>query len=239
MPARHIVALGGGGFSMEESPLLDDYILSLARRRRPRIGFIPTASGDAASYLVRFYRAFVPRDCVPTDVTLIGSSSQPRCPPRSADLRRHVLDLDIVYVGGGNTSNMLALWRVYGLDDILREAWSEGVVLAGISAGMICWFSAAITDSFGDLRPIHEGLGLISASACAHYNPETKQRPIYHQAIADGFPAGWGAEDGVGLHFAGDKLVDVVSSRANAKAYRVELRDGQVIETELPARQLL
>jgi peptidase E len=235
---RHIVALGGGGFSMEDSPVLDEYILSLARQRRPRVGFVPTASGDAAAYLVKFYRAFAAHDCIPSDVTLTGAANLPRRPARTDDLRATVLDLDVVYVGGGNTVNLLAMWRAHGLDDILREAWHAGIVLAGVSAGMICWFSGSITDSFGDMRALRNGLGLIDGSACPHYDGEPVRRAIYHRAIADGLADGWAADDGVGLHFAGTALTHVVSSRPTGAGYRVERRGQDVVEDVLPARRL-
>jgi peptidase E len=235
---RHIVALGGGGFSMEpDNPLLDDFILSLARRERPRVLFVPTASGDNAGYAVRFYRAFTKKPCVPCDLNT-GSVPLDRHPKTRAELRDFVLDHDVVYVGGGSVANLLALWRLHGLDAILREAWNQGVVLAGVSAGMNCWFEACITDSFGGLEPLDDGLGLLRGSACPHYDGEPGRRPAFHAAIAAGLPHGFAADDGAALHFRDGALHEVVTSRPGARGYSVALRDGQVIEEALPARYL-
>lgn len=220
----HIVALGGGGFSMEpENPLLDDYILSLARKPSPRVCFVPTASGDSEGYCLRFFDAFSPRDCVPTHLPLFKR--------KAADLRDFVLRQDIIYVGGGNTVNLLAIWRAHGLDQILRDALSEGVVLCGISAGSLCWFEAGVTDSFGpELAPLRDGLGFLPGSNCPHYDGESKRRPTYHRLIADGLPAGYAADDGCALHFEAGKIKRIVSSRRTAKAYKVGLLNGQVNE---------
>jgi peptidase E len=233
-----IVAMGGGGFSMEpDNPLLDDFVLSLARRKRPRVCFVPTASADSAAYLVQFYRAFASR-CDPTDLTLFDPPSLPRRPPRSADLASFVAAQDIFYVGGGNTANLLAMWRAHGLDTLLRRAWRNGAVLAGISAGMLCWFEAGLTDSFGGLRLLNDGLGLIRGSACPHYDGEAERRDAYHRVIARGAPAGYAADDGVALHFVGRRLKEAISSRPNAGAYRVALERGKVVEKRLPVRYL-
>jgi peptidase E len=234
-----IIAMGGGGFSMEpDNPCLDDFILSRARRQPARICFVPTASGDAATYVVRFYRAFAGRGCVPTDLTLNDNPALPRQPEATCDLAAFVADQDILYVGGGNTAHLLALWRVHGLDAIVRDAWAAGAVLCGISAGMICWFAAGVTDSYGPLAPLHDGLGLIGGSACPHYDGEADRRPRYHELIANGFPAGYAADDGAALWFSGGTLAGVVASRPGAAGYRVELRDGAVVEERLEARLL-
>jgi dipeptidase E len=220
-----------------ENPLLDDFVLKLARRQPARVCFIATASGDAAGSVARFYRAFSNR-CVATDLTLFDAATLPRRPPRTADLAGFIAEQDVFYVGGGNTANMLALWRVHGIDRLLRNAWSSGAVLSGVSAGMICWFRAAVTDSFGDLAPLHDGLGFLDGSACPHYDGDPGRRPTYHQLVAAGFPAGYAADDGAALHFVGAKLAEVVSSRPFAAAYRVERRGTDVVEERLPVRFL-
>jgi peptidase E len=239
MTARQIIAMGGGGFSMEpDNPRLDDYILSRARRSRPRVCFLPTASGDSATYAVRFYRAFAARDCIASDLMLIGGTMLPRQPAETKDLADFVAAQDIIYAGGGNTANALALWRVHGLDRVLRAAWEAGTVLCGVSAGMICWFTASVTDSFGALAPLHDGLGLLPYSACPHYDGDAARRPRYHALLADGFPAGYAADDGAALCFEGESLREVVASRPDAAAYHVAVRDGAVVEMRLPARYL-
>lgn len=234
----HIVAMGGGGFSMEpDNPLLDDFVLSLAPRTPARVCFLPTASAESPAYLVKYYRAFSGR-ALTTDLTLFDSPVLARRPAETARIADFVAEQDVLYVGGGNTANLLAIWRTHGVDLALRDAWRRGAVLCGVSAGMLCWFRAGITDSFGAPRPLDDGLGLIDASACPHYDGEPGRRPAYHAAVANGLPGGFAADDGAALHFAGTRLVEAVSSRPDAAAYRVEQVDGQVRETRLATRFL-
>jgi peptidase E len=222
---RHIVALGGGGFSDAEASL-DDFVLGLAAAARPRVCFLPTASGEAADYVVRFYEAFRER-AEPSHLELFG---RPR-----RDIRDFLLAQDVVYVGGGNTANMLAIWSVHGVDAVLREAWERGIVLAGISAGSICWFEAGVTDSFGDeLAPLR-CLGFLAGSNCPHYDSEPERRPTYRRLVDAGeLPPGLAAEDGVGLHFVGTELAEAISARPDARAFRVE----PGTEEALPVRRL-
>ena len=231
---RRIVALGGGGFSQEpDNPLLDEHILSLARRPHPRVCFLATASADSAVYVMGFYRAFAARDCIPTDVPLFER--------RIADLRAFVLDQDVVYVGGGSTANLMAVWRTHGLDRILAEAWHAGIVLCGISAGMNCWFAESVTDSFHteNLAALKDGLGLIPASACPHYDAEEQRRPTYQRLVAAGeLGDGWAADEGAALVFSGETLEEVVASRPDVAGYRVERIAGGVSEQRLETRFL-
>ena len=220
-----------------DNPQLDDFILSLSPRRPAKICFVPTASADSAMYIVRFYRAFSGR-AIPTDLTIFERPTLPRRPANTCEIASFVADQDVIYVGGGNTANLLSIWRVHGLDRILRDAWTKGTILCGVSAGMICWFRDGITDSFGKLSRLGDGLGFLPASACPHYDGEQGRRPAYHKAVAEGLPGGYAADDGAALHFRGTELVEVVSSREGASAYRVELADGQVEETRLEARYL-
>ena len=232
MPNKQIIALGGGGFSTEESPLLDDYILQVCGKDQPKICFIPTASGDEESYLIKFYRRFSPIGCYARDLGLFTR--------QVTDLEDFVCSQDIIYVGGGNTANMLAIWRVHGLEKALNAALSKGTILAGISAGSICWFEHGITDSFafnGELQPL-ECLGFLPGSNCPHYDSESKRKPTYQKAILDGMPAGYAADDGVALHFINGKLEHVVSSRPKAKGYRTQKIDGEILETPLDTRFL-
>jgi peptidase E len=234
----HIVALGGGGFSMEPgNPLLDDFILSLSPRQPARVCFVPTASSDSADYLVSFYRAFSGR-AFATDLTLLDRSTIARRPAQSSGIANHLADQDIIYVGGGNTANLLAVWRKHGVDRALADVWAQGKVLCGISAGMICWFQDGLTDSFGDLAPLRDGLGLLEGSACPHYDAASGRRDAYRKAIGEGMQAGYAADDGAALHFRGRELIEVVTSREKAAAYRVELLKGEVVETRLPSRYL-
>jgi dipeptidase E len=239
MTARQIIALGGGGFSMEpDNPLLDNFILSRARRTRPRVCFVGTASGDAPAYLTRFYRAFSGRDCIPTDLTLFNSGTMSRRPERTEDIASFVFEQDVLYVGGGNTANLLALWRMHGIDRAIRAAWEAGTVLCGVSAGMICWFASSITDSFGPFAPLHDGLALLPFSACPHYDGEADRQPLFHALIAGGAPTGFAADDSAALCFRGTELDEVVTSEPDVAGYRVALRDGALVEERLPSRYL-
>ena len=223
---RHLVALGGGGFSDGATPLLDDFVLGLAGAKRPRICFLGTATGDSPEYAVKFYAAFRER-AQPAHLELFG---RPR-----RDIRDFLLSHDVVYVGGGNTANMLAIWRVHGVDAILREAWERGIVLAGISAGSICWFEGGVTDSFGDeLAPLL-CLGFLPGSNCPHYDSEPERRPTYRRLVDGGeLPPGLAADDGVALHFVGTELAEAVGERPGAGAFRVE----RGAETPIPVRYL-
>lgn len=229
-----IVALGGGGFSVDtEDTLLDDHVISRCRRPdRPRVCFVPTASGDALLYVEKFEAAFADR--AETSVLALFARE-------IDDLRAHVLAQDVVYVGGGSTANLLALWRLHGLDGVLLEAHREGIVLAGISAGMNCWFEASVTDSFSRERldPLLGGLGLVSGSACPHYDGEELRRPTYLRLVGEGIlPAGYAAEEDCALVFGGGALVEAVSSRAGARAFRVHREGDAAVETPLPVRLL-
>jgi dipeptidase E len=227
---RHVVALGGGGFTTGDDNALDDFVLRLTGRARPHVCFLATAQGDSPSYVVDFYDSFRER-AEPAHLELFG---RPR-----RDIRDFLLAQDAIYVGGGNTANMLAVWRVHGVDEVLREGWERGVVLAGMSAGSICWFEAGVTDSFGDeLAPLR-CLGFLPGSNCPHYDSEAERRPTYLRLVGSGeLPAGFAADDGVGLHFAGDELAEVVSARPDAQAYRVERAERGAVETPITVRRL-
>ncbi len=230
---RRIVAMGGGGFSMEpENPALDDYVLGLTGKATPRVCFVPTASGDSERYVANFRAAFPPARAEASHLALFARDGR--------DPREVLLAQDVVYVGGGNTANLLAIWRLHGVDRALREAWEAGVLLCGLSAGSLCWFECGTTDSFGpSLQPMRDGLGFLPGSHCPHYDGEVERRPLYHRLVAQGLPSGYAADDGAALLFEGTRLVEVVSSRPSARAYRVERAGGRVVETALPTRYLL
>ncbi|HLW47753.1 MAG TPA: peptidase E [bacterium] len=228
-----IVALGGGGFLTEpDNPRLDRYILSLARKSPPKICYVPTASGDSHYNIARFYDAYTVDRCLPSHLRLFS--------PKIKDLRVFVLSQDIVFVGGGATTYMLAIWRLAGLDAIFREAWEHGVVLSGISAGAQCWFEAGLTDTFGlPLRLQRDGLGFLAGSFCPHYDGEKHRRPAYHTAVADGsIPPGLAADDGVAVTYRGTEIAEIVASRPAARAWRVERTAGGVREAEIVPRYL-
>lgn len=225
--------MGGGGFSMEPDNLaLDRYILATSSAPNPKICFLPTAGGDAQSYIDNFYTAFRTLPCAPSHLSLFQ--------PHTADIPAFLLDQDIIYVGGGSTRNLMVLWREWQLDQILRQAWQSGIVLAGISAGSLCWFEEALSDSVlaGDLRPMR-CLGFLPGSNCPHYDGEPGRRPAYHRFIAEHKLApGYAADDGAALHFTSTTLTRVVSSRPAAKAYRVRWTGTEIEETPLPTELL-
>ncbi len=222
----HIVALGGGADTEEQTAKLLEYVMSLINKPSPRVCFVPTAVGDAAEAVVRFYETWEGRGEL-THVKFFP------WPPES--LRELALAQDVIVVSGGNTANMLAIWRLHGFDRVLREAWESGVVLTGGSAGMICWFEAAVTDSFGpQLEGLRDGLGFLAGSACPHYDGEELRRPTYRRLVDEGFPPGIATDDGVALHYEGTELAEVVSVRPEAQAYRIERGS----ETPIEARQL-
>lgn len=227
-----LVALLGGGFSTDEDGLLDDWLLGHARSPRPRVCFVPTASGDAAGYVERFLAAFGPRACEPSVLPLFRRTLDDDA------LRAFLLAQDVVYVGGGNTANLLAVWRAHGVDRLLREAYDRGTLLCGISAGANCWARASHTDSFGPLTHLPDGLGLLPGSVCPHYDSEPGRRPSYRRAVATGvLPGGWALDDGVGALFRDGVLTEAVTRTPGARLYRVEPDGhGDCTERPLPAR---
>jgi dipeptidase E len=231
--SRQIVAFGGGGFSQEAgNPLLDDFVLSLTGKERPRVCFLPTASGDADHYIVRFYNAF--RDCShPSHISLF------RRERGVADIREHLLSADVIYVGGGSVISLLGTWRAHGVDAYVREAWENGTVLCGLSAGSLCWFADALTGFHGEAKRI-AGLGLLPFSNTVHYDAEPHRRATFRRELLGGMAPGYAAEDGAALHFVGSELAQVVASRPNARAYRLGLGAAgeRVVETRLATRYL-
>lgn len=224
---RQIVAMGGGGFSMKpENLLLDRYIVGLVKKEKPKVCFVPTASGDAEDYIERFYGSFAELSCTPSHLSLFK--------PPTADIKSFVFEQDIIYVGGGNTKNLIALWKEWKLDRILKEAWESGIILCGLSAGSICWFEEGVTDSIPNQLTVLKCIGLLKGSNCPHYDGETERRPAYHKLLSEELISeGYAADDGVALHFIADKLEKIVSSRQNAKAYRLEKIGDTVTETRL------
>jgi dipeptidase E len=229
-----IVAFGGGGFSMEwGNTLLDDHVLALTGVEHPRVCFLPTASGDADHYVVRFYRAFGAGRCEPSHVSLFRRETG------VGDPLSHLLAQDLIYVGGGSVVSLLGAWRAHGLDVALYEAWRAGVVLCGGSAGSLCWFAEALSGFHEGPSRTVKGLGLLPWSNAVHYCEEPGRRAAFVDAVASGMVAGYGAGDAAALHFVGTELSEVVSSRPSAQAFHVQLdADGSVVERELAVRYL-
>jgi peptidase E len=223
---RHILATSSGGFVADDrygartGPLMR-YAVELSGATSPRICALHTATGDDVARRAGWYAAVAGAGWRPSHLALFPM-------PNVDDLREHLLEQDVVDVGGGSVANLLALWRLHGVDAALREAWEAGVVLTGGSAGSLCWFEGGTTDSFGpELRPITNGLGFLPGSTCPHYDSEERRRPLYQALVRDGVvPPGTATDDGVGLHYTGTELTTVVSDRETGAAWRVEV-DGE------------
>jgi peptidase E len=232
---RRILALGGHEFSSRPPDrAVSELLLRLAGEggaARPRICILPTASGDTSELIGSFYAAFGERACEPSDVSLFRLGHRPLA------LRDHLLAQDLIYVGGGSLVNLLAVWEAHDIASILSIAWRQGIVLAGQSAGAMCWFEAGITKSSG--KPLAAaGLGMLGGSLCVHYNNEPERRAAYLDAVADGMPSGYGLDDYAGLLWEGEGSPSALTARRGARAYRVGRRDGTVAESPLPARFL-
>jgi dipeptidase E len=207
MADPQIVAVGGDPWEMYGR------VLSLVKPF-PRMLWVGTASAEDPAFSLRVHDDFRDR----ADVRRLEFFPWP-----PQDIRDLVLSQDVIVVGGGNTANMLAIWRIHGFDALLREAWEQGIVLTGSSAGMLCWFEAGVTDSFGpQLEGMRDGLGFLPGSACPHYDGEERRRPVYRQLVDDGFPPGYAADDCAALHFVGTELAEVWTTRDGSTAYRVE-----------------
>jgi peptidase E len=228
---RQIIALGGGGFGVDATNLaLDRYILAQAQVSNPAVAFVPTASGESDNYIVRFYAAYVGLSCRPSHLAFFR---------RTPDLRSYLLAQDVIYVGGGNTKSMLAVWREWGVPDILREAWESGIVLAGISAGAICWFEQGVTDSFADQLRAMNCLGFLPGSCCPHYSGEPERRPAFHSLIHLGeIGPGVAIDDGTGIHYLDTQVHRVIASRQGSTAYRLQVSGARVLEEPLPVEYL-
>ena len=222
---RQIVAIGGG-FT---SPAVMDYVLGLAHKKMPTILFINTATGDSAESLLRVYNKVAGLSCRASHLPFFD-----RTPP---DLEKVIFSQDVVFVGGGNTKSMLAVWREYGLDQILLEAWKRGIILAGSSAGGICWFEGCVTDSYAVNYTALPALGFLKGSCCPHYDGEAGRQETYHRLIKESqLTDGFALDEGVGVHFIGELVHDIVTGKKGSRAYRVTRKNGKIVEKPLKAR---
>lgn len=228
-----IIALGGHNLTTgDEDAALSRYILTQVPAERPRICFLSQGSGEDAFYVANFYRHFLDLNASPSDLSLFK--------PHTADIAGFLLDHDIIYVGGGNTKSMLALWRKWGVDLMLRQAWEQGTILSGVSAGAICWFEQGLTDSISGKLTALNCLGFLPGSCSPHFDGESERRPTYHRLIAEGGMAeGFGIDDSAALHLLGAEPPRVVACRAEATAYRVERTLAGACESTLNASVLL
>jgi peptidase E len=225
---------GRGPYDWSPGPVFD-LAFELARAsEQPRLCYLGTATGDDPARVAGVYGAFSGSPVRVSHLSLFPM-------PTVDDVRSHLLTQDVIWVGGGSVANLLAVWRVHGLDEVLAECWRAGVVLGGVSAGSLCWHVGGTTDSYGpELRPVTDGLGLIPASNGVHYDSEDQRRPLYHRLVAEGvLPAGHATDDGVGLVYRGTDMVEAVADRPGKAAYRVERGpDGMAVETVVEPRRL-
>jgi peptidase E len=232
---RHVLAIGGGTLMPPNAiPFHVRYAIELSGKSRPRMCVLNQAVGDDPNTYLRFYDRLADASVELRHLALFPM-------PNVSDPEDLLMSQDIIFVGGGSVANMLAVWRVHGIDEIMRKAWHAGVVLAGSSAGGICWFTGGTTDSFGRaLRPFTDGLGMLAGSFCPHYASEAERRPLYQRLVAEGaLPGGLACDDGVAAHFVDDSLEDMVSDRPDGAGYRVEPDcAGGALETRLPVRFL-
>jgi peptidase E len=224
----------GEPFHWRPGPLIEHAFSLAGNPERPRICHIGTAHGDSVTGVAAFHRAFAGSDVRASTLSFFTM-------PNVSDVRAHLLSQDVIWVGGGSVANLLAVWRVHGLDEILRECWEAGVLLGGVSAGSICWHVGGTTDSFGrKLQAVTNGLALLPYGNGVHYDSEEERRPLLHRLVADGtLPTSYATDDGVGLHYEDTKLFEAVADREGVAAYKVERGpDGQAVETRIEPRLL-
>ena len=230
---KTIVAVGGGSFRTYPGNALDTWLLARTGKAKPKVAFLPTAAGDPDPAIEAFQRSFLERGALPTAVRLFVRDV--------IDLESLLLDQDLILVSGGNTANQQAVWKVHGVDAILRAAYARGIVLSGWSAGGLCWFEGGVTDSFHvtELAALAPLMGILPGSFCPHFNSEENRRPRYHELVGGGtLPAGWAADDGVGLLFEDGAFVEALSFLPGTAAYRVEAHGAGVRETRIEPRLL-
>ncbi len=237
MQSKHIIAGSTSGLREEQGivqlgPVIR-YGLHIRGKSNPKLCYLGTAWGDTAEWTAYFYTACLGTDIAPSHLNLFPM-------PNVLDVRKHLLEQDMIWVGGGSVANLLAVWRVHGLDTIFREAWEKGIVLGGVSAGSICWHTGGTTDSFGvQLRPVTNGLGFLPYSNGVHYDSEEQRRPLFQQLIANGtLGEGYATDDGVALHYIDRQLYKVITDTPEKYAYHVVKTNGGVQETRLEAELL-
>jgi len=228
---RQVIAIGGGGFGRtQDSNLIEQFILDQTGKKNPKICFIPTATGDLDPYIVNYYSVFSKLDCDPTHISFFK---------RTIDLEKHILKQDAVFVGGGNTKSMLAVWREWGLDTILKEAYEKGIVMSGVSAGAICWFEYGLTDSWASELKMMECMNFISGSCAPHYDEEPERRPATKKFLEDQAIAFmYGIEGGAALHFIDEQPDATIRFKKNKNAYKVTFESNKIRENAFNAREL-
>ncbi len=228
---KHILAIGGGGFGRNRREyLIEKYLLSLSNKSLPKVCFIPTATGDNDSYIVRFYSTFLKLNCIPSHIDFFK---------RTLDFKSHINSQDIIYVGGGNTKSMLGVWKEWGLDKVLQRAYMNGVIMSGVSAGAICWFTNGITDSWNDELKVLPCLDFVDGTCCPHYDEEVSRKPYIEKLIKeDKLHKCISIEGGCALHIVNGKPLQSISFKHNKKSYQVYLLNGSIIHKPYIVNQL-
>ena len=231
MKMRQVIAIGGGGFGRtQESNLIEQYILDQTSKTKPKICFIPTATGDLDSYIVNFYSVFTKLKCEPSHISFFK---------RTMDLQAHIQKQDAIFVGGGNTKSMLAVWRDWGLDLILKDAYVRGVVMSGVSAGAICWFEAGLTDSWASDLKMMECMNFIPGNCAPHYDEEPERRPATKKFLENkSIDFMYGIEGGAALHFVDEIPNSTIQFKKNKYAYKVTLDGNKINESPYKALKL-
>ena len=229
--SKHIIAIGGGGFGREISYcLIEKYILSLSNKELPRICFLPTATGDNDSYIVRFYSVFTRLNCIPTHIEFFK---------RTIDINEHIMKQDIIFVGGGNTKSMLAIWNEWGMNNLLKQAYNEGIIMSGVSAGAICWFTRGITDSWDNKLSILPCLDFVKGTCCPHYDEEPSRIPFVKKVLKDQKIINCVAiEGGSAMHFMDGKAYKNISFMNNKNSFNVYYKNDEIIEKPYDRIQL-
>jgi len=216
-----IIAIGGGGFGRNPNqPIIEKYIIEQSSVYKPNVVFIPTASAEDTAYIVNFYKAFTNLSCTPKHINFFQ-----RTPRLDSILNKQ----DIIYVGGGNTKSMLAVWREWKLDKLLLKAYNRGALLCGVSAGAICWFEKGVTDSWASNLSIMDCMGFLKGCCCPHYDGEKDRRPSVEKFISESkIDSCYALEDGSALHYKNGNIHTVVTFFKGAHAYKVSIKDGDI-----------
>ena len=224
---RQIIAIGGGGFGRNPGEgIIENYILNQSNAKKPNICFIPTATGDNEAYKNNYYATFTKLDCKPIHLDFFK---------RTPDLENLINEQDIIFVGGGNTKSMLAVWKDWGLDLILHEAYLNGVVMSGVSAGAICWFEKGITDSWSEDLKVMDCLGFVKGACCPHYDEEPQRRPSLKKFLSQQIlESCYAVDGGCALHIQDEKEYRAIAFSKNKKSFHVEFKNDKVIENSFP-----
>ena len=221
--SRNIIAIGGGGFGANPGQgVIENYILKQTKKKNPRICFIPTATGDNEAYKVSFYSTFTNLNCYPSHLDFFK---------RTPDLNELILNQDAIFVGGGNTKSMLAVWKEWGLDKILKKAYLNGTVMSGVSAGAICWFQNGITDSWASNLKMMPCLNFVKGTCCPHYDEEPERKPaVRNLLLRNKIKNVYAVDGGAALHIKDEKIFKSVIFKKNKSSYLVDIKKKNINE---------